>query len=104
MARRLAPGLILVLALAGPALVGGDARAQSSDQRLQDLRAKIAAAEAQEARLSSEITSVEGKIRQLETQVGDVSGRLEILQRDLALHREKLARITTIFRFQTERL
>jgi murein DD-endopeptidase MepM/ murein hydrolase activator NlpD len=94
--------LILTLALmaALSASIGGDARAD----RLSDLRAKIAAAQAQEAQLSSEIGSIEGRIRELEGEVGDVSARLETLERDLALQREKLARITSLFQFQTEQL
>jgi murein DD-endopeptidase MepM/ murein hydrolase activator NlpD len=94
----------LAVILAAPAVVGGQARAQSTSDRLQALRAKIAAAQAQEAELSSEIGSLEGRIRTLESEVGDVSARLEPLERDLALHQEKLARITKLFRLQTERL
>jgi murein DD-endopeptidase MepM/ murein hydrolase activator NlpD len=94
--------LILTLALmvAVSASIGGDARAD----RLSDLRAKIAAAQAQEAQLSSEIGSIEGRIRELESQVGDVSARLDTLERDLALQQEKLERITRLFVFQTEQL
>jgi len=94
--------LILTLALmvAVSASIGGDARAD----RLSDLRAKIAAAQAQEAQLSSEIGSIEGRIRELEGQVGDVSARLDTLQRDLALQQEKLERITRLYVFQTEQL
>ena len=94
--------LILTLALmvAVSASIGGDARAD----RLSDLRAKIAAAQAQEAELSSEIGSIEGRIRELEGQVGDVSARLDTLERDLALQQEKLERITRLFVFQTEQL
>jgi len=94
--------LILTLALmvAVSASIGGDARAD----RLSDLRAKIAAAQAQEAQLSSEIGSIEGRIRELEGQVGDVSARLDTLERDLALQQEKLERITRLFVFQTEQL
>jgi len=94
--------LILTLALmvAVSASIGGDARAD----RLSDLRAKIAAAQAQEAQLSSEIGSIEGRIRELEGQVGDVSARLDTLERDLALQQEKLERITRLYVFQTEQL
>jgi len=94
--------LILTLALmvAVSASIGGDARAD----RLSDLRAKIAAAQAQEAQLSSAIGSIEGRIRELEGQVGDVSAQLDTLERDLALQQEKLERITRLFVFQTEQL
>src|SRR6266508_494592 len=75
----------LAVILAAPAVVGGQARAQSTSDRLQALRDKIAAAQAQEAELSSEIGSLEGRIRTLESEVGDVSARLEQLDymRDL---------------------
>ena len=92
--------LTLALTVAVSASMGRDARAD----RLSDLRAKIAAAQAQEAQLSSEIGSIEGRIRELEGQVGDVSARLDTLERDLALQQEKLERITRLFVFQTEQL
>src|SRR6266516_4376592 len=85
MARRLFFGFILTLVVALSALGGGQARAQSSSDRLQSLRDKIAAAQAQESRLSSEIGSIETRIRSLETQVGGVSARLGTLERELAL-------------------
>jgi murein DD-endopeptidase MepM/ murein hydrolase activator NlpD len=92
--------LTLAISVAVPAALSHDAKAD----RLTDLRAKIAAAEAQEAQLSSEIGSIESRIRELESQVGDVSARLDTLERDLALQREKLARITRLFNFQTQQL
>jgi len=99
MPRRLALGLLLsLLILAGTA--GHSARAD----RVSDLRAKIAAAQARDADLSSQIGSIETRIRQVESQVGGVSAQLSTLERDLALQREKLARITKLFDLQTERL
>jgi murein DD-endopeptidase MepM/ murein hydrolase activator NlpD len=92
--------LIVAFMVAVSASIGGDARAD----RLSDLRAKIAAAQAQESQLSSEIGSIEGRIRELEGQVGDVSARLDTLEHDLALQQEKLERITRLFVFQTEQL
>jgi murein DD-endopeptidase MepM/ murein hydrolase activator NlpD len=104
MARRLALGLTLSLLLVASAAVGGEARAQTPSERLQALRDKISAAQARESRLSSEIGSIETRIRSLEAQVGGVSARLGPLERDLALHQEKLDRITALFRLQTDRL
>jgi len=92
--------LTLALLIAIPAAMTGEAKAD----RLSDLRAKIASAQAQEAELSSEIGSIEGRIRELESQVGGVSARLDTLERDLALQQEKLDRITELFRFQTAQL
>jgi len=104
MARRLALGLLLTLIVALPAALGTQARAESSSDRLTSLQEKIAAAQAQEAALSSEIGSIEGRIRTLEKQVGGVSARLSTLEHDLALQQEKLARIARLFRLQTEHL
>jgi murein DD-endopeptidase MepM/ murein hydrolase activator NlpD len=100
MARRLALGLLLSLIVVLPAVVGEPARAD----RLSDLRARIAAAQAKESQLSSEIGSIETRIRELEAQVGGVSARLSTLERDLALQQEKLNRITRLFDLQTEHL
>jgi murein DD-endopeptidase MepM/ murein hydrolase activator NlpD len=100
MARRLALGLLLTLILLLPASLGTDARAD----RLESLQSKIAAAQAEEARLASEIGSIERRIRELEAEVSGVSVRLSTLERDLALQQEKLDRITRLFDLQTEQL
>jgi murein DD-endopeptidase MepM/ murein hydrolase activator NlpD len=100
MPRRVVLILTLALLIAIPAAMTGEAKAD----RLSDLRAKIATAQAQEAELSSEIGSIEGRIRELESQVGGVSARLDTLERDLALQQEKLDRITELFRAQTAQL
>jgi murein DD-endopeptidase MepM/ murein hydrolase activator NlpD len=92
--------LTLALLIAIPAAMTGEAKAD----RLSDLRAKIASAQAREAELSSDIGSIEGRIRELENQVGGVSARLDTLERDLALQQEKLDRITELFRSQTAQL
>jgi murein DD-endopeptidase MepM/ murein hydrolase activator NlpD len=101
MARRLSLGLLLSLLVALAATLSTQARAGDS---LSTLQAKIAAAQAQEAQLSSEIVSIEGRIRTLEQQVGGVSERLTTLESDLALQQEKLDRITALFRLQTDQL
>jgi murein DD-endopeptidase MepM/ murein hydrolase activator NlpD len=92
--------LTLALVIAVPASLSGPADAS----RLSDLQTKIAAAEAQEAALSSQVVEIEGRIRDLERQVGGVSTRLDTLERDLALQQEKLDRIQRLFRFQSEQL
>ncbi len=104
MARRLAFGVILALALAAaPAFADVASRKDAVDAKLGQVRDKIAAAEAREGELSSEIAGLTDQIRGLEGQVGDVSTRLEVLEHDLALHREKLDRLTELFRLQTQR-
>ena len=104
--RRLLPvAVVLLAALAAPAS-GGDVygRKHAIDTRLHDVQAKIAWAERRRQALSAELVSVNGRIRSLTRQVGDVSARLVTIERDLALHREKLERLTELYRVETERL
>jgi murein DD-endopeptidase MepM/ murein hydrolase activator NlpD len=100
MARRLALALFLSLTVLLPASLSTSAKAD----RLQSLQQKIASAQAEEARLSSEIGSIEAEIRELEAQVSGVSVRLDTLERDLALQQEKLNRVLRLFRLQTQQL
>jgi murein DD-endopeptidase MepM/ murein hydrolase activator NlpD len=100
MARRLLLAFLLSLLVLIPASLSTPAKAD----RLQSLQEKIAAAQAEEARLSSDIGSLESQIRDLEREVGGVSVRLDTLERDLVLQQEKLNRVVRLFRFQTEQL
>jgi murein DD-endopeptidase MepM/ murein hydrolase activator NlpD len=86
---------ILVLLAAGRA---------GADERLGVLESRIAAARAQQAQLAAEIDSLTSRIRDLEAQEGDVALRLEALDRDLALHERRLAKINALFKLQTEHL
>jgi murein DD-endopeptidase MepM/ murein hydrolase activator NlpD len=97
MAPRLAVLLVAFLALAAPA--AGD-----NSGKLSSLQARIAAARATEARLTTQISDVTAEIRALEGKVGDVSQRLSVLERDLALHQRRLDRLNELFDFETERL
>jgi murein DD-endopeptidase MepM/ murein hydrolase activator NlpD len=87
--------LSLFLLVAGPA---------GADERLGVLESRIAAAQAQEARLSADVDSLTSRIRELEAQEGDVALRLEALDRDLALHQRRLDKINALFKLQTEHL
>src|SRR5262245_31892496 len=100
MARRLLLLLFLSLVVLIPASLSTPAKAD----RLQSLQQRIAAAQAEEARLSSDIGSLESQIRDLERQVGGVSVRLDTLEHDLRLQQEKLNRVLRLFRFQTQQL
>jgi murein DD-endopeptidase MepM/ murein hydrolase activator NlpD len=100
MARRLLLALLLSLLVLIPASLSTPAKAD----RLQSLQEKIAAAQAEEARLSSDIGSLESQIRDLEREVGGVSVRLDTLEHDLVLQQEKLNRVLRLFRFQTRQL
>jgi murein DD-endopeptidase MepM/ murein hydrolase activator NlpD len=97
MARRLALVLLAGLVLAAPA--AGD-----NSGKLGEVQARIAAARAKEARLTSKISDVTSQIRSLERKVGDVSQKLSVLERDLALHQRRLDRLNELFTFETERL
>jgi peptidoglycan hydrolase CwlO-like protein len=100
MARRLLLLLFLSLLVLLPAALSVPAKAD----RLQSLQQKIATAQAQEARLSSEIGSIEADIRSLEREVSGVSVQLDTLEHDLRLQQEKLNRVVRLYRFQTEQL
>jgi len=101
---RLAPLLaVLVAVAASPASGDVASRKRQVDARLQTVQAKIAWAQHREQVLADQISSVNSEIRDLASQVGVVSNRLEPLERDLALHREKLDRLTELFRLQTTR-
>ena len=101
MARRLVLALLLSIIILLPAALGTPARGAD---RLQDLRQRIATAQAVESRLSSEIGSIEAEIRELEAQVSGVSVHLDTLEHDLQLQQEKLNRVVRLFRFQTQQL
>jgi murein DD-endopeptidase MepM/ murein hydrolase activator NlpD len=101
---RLLPVVLLLLAIvAAPASGDVGSRKQAIDARLQAVQAKIARAEQRERELAADIASVNGQIRDLASQVGVVSVRLAPLERDLALHKEKLDRLNELYRVQTER-
>ena len=100
MARRLLLALFLSLLVLIPAALSTPAKAD----RLQSLQQKIATAQAEESRLSTEIGSIESQIRALERDVNGVSVQLDSLERDLVLQQEKLNRVLRLYRFQTQQL
>jgi murein DD-endopeptidase MepM/ murein hydrolase activator NlpD len=103
--RRLVPLAAVLLAIAAAPASGGDiySRKHTIDARLERVQARIAWAERRQRTLSAELASVNDRIHGLEQQVGDVTARLDPLERDLALHKEKLARLNELFRVETER-
>ena len=104
MARRLALGLLLLLLLAGPAAGQSYDRKRAVDDRIAVLNERIAATRAQEGALTEQISAVTEKIRLLQDDVGRASSTVEQLEAELSLHREKLTKLTTLLRFETERL
>ncbi len=102
--RRLLPVVVLLLAIvAAPASGDVVGRKQAIDARLQAVQAKIARAAERERALTADIASVNSQIRGLASQVGVVSVQLAPLERDLALHKEKLNRLNELYRLQTDR-
>jgi peptidoglycan DL-endopeptidase CwlO len=105
MARRVTLLLVLMLALAAPALAGDGLGQQKAgvDAKLAAIQGKIAASRARASALSSQIGSLTGQIRTLEGKVGDVSSRLSALQSDLALRQHRLDKLNELFHVQTVR-
>jgi murein DD-endopeptidase MepM/ murein hydrolase activator NlpD len=94
---------VLVLTL-GVCLVLAAPAAGDNSGKIQQLHAKIAAAQQREAALNSQIASVTTEIRSLERRVGGVSMRLSLLKQDLALHQRRLDKLNALFELETQRL
>jgi murein DD-endopeptidase MepM/ murein hydrolase activator NlpD len=93
----------LVAVCAAPASGDVSGRKQAVDARLAHVQAKLAWAQRRERTLAGQIAEVNGEIRGLGRQVGVVATELAPLERDLALHKEKLARLTQLYELQTAR-
>jgi murein DD-endopeptidase MepM/ murein hydrolase activator NlpD len=105
MARRLVPiAAALLVLLAAPAS-GGDISSRKSavDARLHRVQARIAWADRRRSALAAQIADVNSRIQSLSHQVGDVSARLVTIERDLALHQEKLDKLNALFQVETQR-
>jgi murein DD-endopeptidase MepM/ murein hydrolase activator NlpD len=105
MLRRLVFVLVAALLVIGPAW-GQDRsdRKQSIDERIARLRDRIADANRREGVLTTEISAVTTEIRALEDDVDSASTRVAVLERELVVHKNRLARLTLLLQFQTERL
>ena len=103
--RRLLVLLVVVLlgVLAAPASGDNYSRKHAIDARLQRVQAKLAWAERRQRELSAQLDSVNGRLRALSQRVGDVSTRLVTIEHALALHQEKLDRLTELYKVETER-
>jgi murein DD-endopeptidase MepM/ murein hydrolase activator NlpD len=102
--RRLLPAVAVLLAVLASSASGDVySRKHAIDARLESVQAKIARAKQRERALAGEIASVSDRIQGLAAQAGDVSARLVTLERDLALHREKLDRLNELYRLETAR-
>jgi murein DD-endopeptidase MepM/ murein hydrolase activator NlpD len=101
--KRIALAAIAALVVATPAAGDVYSHKHSVDARISTLHAKIAEAQQRAQELSAEIDSVTARIHTLQGRVGDVSARLVTLENDLALHRQKLDKLTALFRIETKR-
>ena len=105
MARRLALGLLLpALVLAAPASGDVWSRKRQVDSRISSLHQKISGAQSQEGVLTTKISALNGHIRSLEGQVSAAADHLGVLEHDLALHQQKLGRLTQLYRLESRRL
>src|SRR5438105_4131145 len=95
------PALLAALAVA---LVLAAPAAGDHSSKIASLQARIEAARQHEAALSSQINDVTSEIRSLEARVGDVAQHLSVLERDLALHQERLDKLNALYLFETKRL
>jgi murein DD-endopeptidase MepM/ murein hydrolase activator NlpD len=95
--------VVLLGALAARASGDDYSRKHAIDARLQNVQAKLAWAERRQKELSTQLDSVDARLRALSARVGDVSARLVTIEHDLALHEEKLDRLTELYNVQTAR-
>jgi murein DD-endopeptidase MepM/ murein hydrolase activator NlpD len=77
---------------------------QYVDSRISGLQAQIAQAKQREGVLSSEIDSASSRIDGLAGRIGELNASLAVLERDLAAHRDRLARLRSQFEEQTRHL
>lgn len=103
MSRRVSLVLLLLLALAAPALGDDVTRKHQVDTKIGALHGKLDAQKARESELRGQISDVTSRIRTLEARVGDVSLRLQTLEQDLALHQRRLDALNELYGLQTKR-
>ncbi|HZQ66746.1 MAG TPA: peptidoglycan DD-metalloendopeptidase family protein [Gaiellaceae bacterium] len=101
--RLFAVGLAALVVVA-PAAAGTIEHKRSVDERIADLKDRVAVTQAKEAALQAEIDAASSRIRALEQQVGDVSQRLEPLEDELRLRELKLNRLNALYQVQSQQL
>jgi len=104
MARRLLPLVVLALLIAAPAAADNIGRKKHSvDTHLSQVQQQLAQSRQQEAALTRQVASLTTSIHRIELRVGGVSQELSALERDIALHRQRLAKLGSLLRLQTHR-
>jgi murein DD-endopeptidase MepM/ murein hydrolase activator NlpD len=107
MARRAALVVAGLLALTGTAYAGGSdpsERKAALDARIAALQGQIRSLDSKQAVLTSEISSVTSRIRALQDGVDRATARLSTLEGELAVHEQRLARLTALYELQTKKL
>ena len=105
MGRKALLTLLAILCLAAPAAAGDiHGKKAKIDAQLADTQAKLAAARSRESKLNAQIAGVSAQIGALESSVRNVSAHLAVLERDLALRKTRLARLSALFNLETRRV
>lgn len=102
--RRVALALLLLLAVATPALGDDSGRKHQLDSQIATLQNQLSGQRKQEQALRGQVDGYTARIRALESRVGDVSLRLQTLEEDLGLHQKRLDALNSLFHVQSERL
>jgi len=102
--RRLALALVLLLAVATPALGDDAGKKHQIDTKIAALQGKLAAQKRSERALRNQVDDYTSRIRSLEARVGDVSLHLQTLETDLSLHERRLNALNELFHLQSTRL
>jgi murein DD-endopeptidase MepM/ murein hydrolase activator NlpD len=102
--RRIALALVLLLAVATPALGDDAGKKHQIDSKISTLQDRLAAQKKHEQSLRNEVDGYTARIRTLEAKAGDVSLHLQTLEADLSLHQKRLDALNALFHAQSTRL
>jgi murein DD-endopeptidase MepM/ murein hydrolase activator NlpD len=102
--RRVVLALLLLFAVATPALGDDSGRKHQIDSQIATLQNKLTGQHTQEQALRGEVDDYTARIRALESRVGDVSLKLDTLEQDLGLHQKRLDALNALFHVQSARL
>jgi murein DD-endopeptidase MepM/ murein hydrolase activator NlpD len=102
--RRIALALVLLLAVATPALGDDAGKKHQIDSKISTLQDRLAAQKKHEQSLRNEVDGYTARIRTLEAKAGDVSLHLQTLEADLSLHQKRLDALNALFQAQSTRL
>jgi len=95
--------LVVLLAVATPAFGDDVTKKHQVDNKISNLRGRLAAQKQHEQSLRNAVQDFTSRIRTLEGRVGDVSLQLGTLEADLSLHQRRLNALNALFSIQTTR-